>query len=163
MKVELLQFYNNVTIILQNSGIPAKSMLSDLGMSKNFMTSLKKGTANPTFKTLLSVAEYLKVDLKFLLYGDFESCEFDNAQSDNFSLDKNERFLLKYYSLLDEETQADVLMQIANFASSSTSSLQVLTHQESPPLVPSNQPEKAPRKIPKAPPGIKPQKQKKAE
>ena len=64
----MCELYNMIEKLCAQRGISGYRMCSDLGMSKSFMTELRKGrTRSATGDTVKKIAEYFRVSTDYLL------------------------------------------------------------------------------------------------
>lgn len=92
--MDLSDLHKNILNQLSKKGTTGKMMLDSLGMSKNLLSQMKKGEANPTLKTVEAIAEYLDCSSQFLLYGDYINEK---------TLQDSEMVLLSRYRSLDQD------------------------------------------------------------
>ena len=64
----MADMYKKIDELLKQKGISGAKMSSDLGMSRSFMTELRKGRAKSVkLETAQKIADYLDVRLEYLL------------------------------------------------------------------------------------------------
>ena len=67
----MADMYKKIDEILTQKGISGAKMSNDLGMSRSFMTELRKGRAKSVkLETAQKIADYLGVSLEYLLDGE---------------------------------------------------------------------------------------------
>ena len=65
--------YKRIDKLLEEHGITGSQMSRDLGMSRSFMTELRKGRAKSiTIETAQKIAVYFDVPLEYILGDDFQ-------------------------------------------------------------------------------------------
>lgn len=66
----MADMYKKIDELLAQKGISGAKMSADLGMSRSFMTELRKGRAKSVkLETARKIADYLDVSLEYLLDG----------------------------------------------------------------------------------------------
>lgn len=66
----MANMYERIDALLQSKGITGAKMSSDLGMSRSFMTELRKGRAKSVkIETAQKIANYLGVSVEYLTTG----------------------------------------------------------------------------------------------
>lgn len=75
----MADMYKKIDELLSQKGISGAKMSADLGMSRSFMTELRKGRAKSVkLETAQKIADYLGVSLEYLL-----DTETKNAPAEN--------------------------------------------------------------------------------
>lgn len=99
---ELLQRLNS---LMEQNGLNAKQLTSELGISNSSFTDWKKGKGTPSASTLVKLAEYFDVSLDWLLLGKHKDVSLD------FSSNRDAELLNKFHRL-SPELQTGLLMYI---------------------------------------------------
>ena len=74
--------YKRIDKLLEEHGITGSQMSRDLGMSRSFMTELRKGRAKSiTIETAQKIAVYFDVPLEYILGDDYQDCKKAPAES----------------------------------------------------------------------------------
>lgn len=77
----MAEMYEIIDSLLDERGISGAQMSSDLGMSRSFMTELRKGRAKSIkLETAQKIAEYFGVSLDYLLGQDAEKAPADSGK-----------------------------------------------------------------------------------
>ena len=76
----MAEMYKIIDTLLEKKGISGAKMSSDLGMSRSFMTELRKGRAKCIkLDTAQKIADYFGVSLGYLLGEENEPAKLDDA------------------------------------------------------------------------------------
>ena len=103
----MAEMYEVLDKLLKEKDISGAKMSEDLGMSKSFMTELRKGRAKSIkIETAQKVADYFGVSIDFLL-GNQDKEKTTTANSGGFS-EKDVR-LVAWFNSLPEEKQKAIL------------------------------------------------------
>ena len=63
-----LDYIERIEKLLKNNNTNTKKLLNDLGYAHGLISNWKKGS-EPSATKLIKIAEYLKTDLNYLMYG----------------------------------------------------------------------------------------------
>lgn len=75
--------YENIMALCKERGIKGGKMCTELGISKSFMTELRKGrTKSAKIETAQKVADYFGVTVGYLLGAETEKAPTDNGERD---------------------------------------------------------------------------------
>lgn len=101
----MAEMYEVLDKLLKEKDISGAKMSEDLGMSKSFMTELRKGRAKSIkIETAQKVADYFGVSIDFLL-GNQDKEKTTTANSGGFS-EKDVRLVVWFNSLPEEKQKA---------------------------------------------------------
>lgn len=84
--------------LMDNQGISAVAMTTELGISKTSFTDWKKGKGKPSLDTVVKFSDYFNVSLDYLVRGE----EYHHSNTLEYSNPRDEQFLLKLHSLPPE-------------------------------------------------------------
>lgn len=62
-------FGKNLCACRKKKGLTQESLGKNTGVSRAYINRLEKGKGNPTFKTVMRLADVLGIDASFLLFG----------------------------------------------------------------------------------------------
>lgn len=109
----MVEIYEVIDRLLIERKISGVKMSSDLGMSKSFMTELRKGrTKGMTVETAQKIADYFDVPISFLLNGGQEEC-FVSGSDTKLLLSEDEASLVLAYRRAspDDSTIVDTALR----------------------------------------------------
>ena len=101
--------------LLKSHGISGAKMCLDLGMSKSFLTELRKGRAKSVkAETAQKIADYFGVTVEYLLGKEEKPTDTGEQKEtpDQPELTEDEKELLEFYRLVPEEDRPMVLEMI---------------------------------------------------
>lgn len=104
----MADMYKIIDELLAERGITGAQMSNDLGMSRSFMTELRKGRAKSIkIETAQKIAEYFDVSLAYLLGSETEKAPADSGKR-SFSDDDIKFALWGDCEDMDDDDLADV-------------------------------------------------------
>ena len=86
------EYIKRIEKILKNKNITTKKMLEDLGYAHGIISNWKKGSEPSAFK-LIKIAEYLNIDVNYIIYG--EEYEKNNIIQKWNKLDNDEKKIIE--------------------------------------------------------------------
>ena len=105
--------------ILTERKISGAQLSRDLGISKSFMTELRKGRAKSiTLENAVAVSDYLGVSLDHLARGEEAKKEAVDNDDLNTALTEDESLLIQMFRLLPTEQQNAAINMIKSLATS---------------------------------------------
>lgn len=106
----MADMYKRIDDLLKERGISGVKMSSDLGMSRSFMTELRKGRAKSVkIETAQKIADYFGVTVGYLL--GTEATETKNSPTEP-KLTEGEKSLIELFRKVPKDRQELVLQMI---------------------------------------------------
>ncbi len=94
----MLTLLDRIRELMEQSGINAKQLTTELGISNSSFTDWKKGKGHPSLETVKKIADYFNVSIDYLVNGE----EFSGAIVLDFSNSEDKELLDKFHALSPE-------------------------------------------------------------
>ena len=103
----MADMYKTIDELLAKKGVSGAKMASDLGMSRSFITELRKGRAKSVkLETAQKIADYFRVPVEMLLG------EETKKSPDGLRLTEGEKMLIDLFRKVPEDRQQLVIQMI---------------------------------------------------
>lgn len=95
---------DRITDLMEQSGIKAKQLTTELGISNSSFTDWRKGKGSPSLDTVAKISDYFNVSIDYLVRGEefFSHDETETAKMLDFSNIKDRELLDKFHRLTPE-------------------------------------------------------------
>lgn len=95
---------DRITDLMEQSGIKAKQLTTELGISNSSFTDWRKGKGSPSLDTVAKISDYFNVSIDYLVRGEEFSSrdETETAKMLDFSNIKDRELLDKFHRLTPE-------------------------------------------------------------